>query len=139
LKVYLSVPMIANRTLERARVLERAIKDSGHEVSSPWVLGPIETSSGGVNIFDRDRRGAENSDAILADVSEPSTGVGMEIMAAYKAKKRVIVVAKRGNRVSQMLMHMDGKELVEFEDNDELYKKLLELLGSPSDAVARST
>ena len=128
MKIYLSVPMIANRALERARVLERAIKDCGHELTSPWVLGPIEYSTGSVNVFERDRRGAENSDAILADVSEPSTGVGMEIMAAYKAGKRIITVAKKGSRVSNMLMHMDGREIVEFEDNEELYAKLSNLL-----------
>ena len=130
MKIYLSVPMIANRTLERARILEKAIKDSGHQVSSPWVLGPVEGGAGGVNVFERDRLGAESSDAILADVTEPSTGVGMEVMAAYKANRRIIVVAKKGSRVSRMLTHMDRKELVEFEDDDELYGKLMEVLRS---------
>jgi nucleoside 2-deoxyribosyltransferase len=133
LKVYLSVPMIANRSLARARVLERAIISTGNEVSSPWVLGPIEVSSHGVNIFDRDRRGAETSDAILADVTEPSTGVGMEIMAAYKAGKRVIAVAKSGSKVSRMLLHMDGMRFVEFADDGDLYQKVVALLKSRPD------
>lgn len=131
------MPMIANRSLERARVLEKAITDSGHEVASPWVLGPIEGHSGPVNIFERDRLGAESSDAILADVSEPSTGVGMEIMAAFKANKKVIIVAKKGSNVSRMLLQMERKEMVEFEDDKELYTKLVELLGSGLEGVGR--
>lgn len=128
-KIYLSVPMITNRSLGRANVIAKAIRDSGHEVASPWVLGPVETKDPGVvNVFQRDRLGVENSDATLADVSQPSTGVGMEIMAAYKARRRIILVAKRGSVVSGMLLHMEGKELVEFEDDDDLYEKVLERL-----------
>ncbi|MDV3277537.1 MAG: hypothetical protein LYZ69_03600 [Nitrososphaerales archaeon] len=128
MKIYLSVPMIANRTLSRANILAKAIRDSGHEVASPWVLGPVEKDSVAVNVFQRDRLGVENSDATLADVSQPSTGVGMEIMAAYKARKRIILVAKKGSILSRMLLHMEGKELVEFEDDEDLYEKVLKQL-----------
>jgi len=130
LKIYLSVPMIANRSLVRAKTLARSIAFTGNELSSPWVLGQIEFSSNGVNVFDRDRRGAENSDAILADVTEPSTGVGMELMAAYKAGRKIIAVARKGSRVSRMLMQMDGMEFIEFSDDDDLYEKVIKVLKS---------
>ena len=121
--------MIANRDGAVASVMAKAIEDSGNEISSPWVLGPIEAHSPAVlNIFDRDMRGAEESDAIVADVSSPSIGVGMELMAAYKAGRKVIVVARGGSTISRMLLHMDGKEMVEFEGEADLYAKLLKLL-----------
>jgi len=123
--------MIANRALERAKLLAKAIEDSGNEVTSPWVLRPIErTGSAVVNVFQRDREGAENCDALVADVTEPSVGVGMEIMAAYKSKKRVILVLKEGNVTSRMLQHMDGKETIEYREDSEVYEKLKSLLGS---------
>jgi 2'-deoxynucleoside 5'-phosphate N-hydrolase len=129
LKVYLSVPMISNRALDRAKLMAKAIADSGNEVSSPWVLGAIEHHDPAVtNIFHRDRIGAETSDAIVADVTDPSVGVGMEIMAAYKARKRIVVVAKKGRIVSRMLEHMDGKELLEYEDEKDIYDGLVRLL-----------
>lgn len=129
LKIYLSVPMIANRALERANILAKAIRDSGHEITSPWVLGPIEHSNPIVaNVFQRDMMAAETADAIVADVSQPSIGVGMEIMAAYKAGKRIILVMKRGNATSRMLQHMDKKEMLEFDEEDEIYAKLLRVL-----------
>jgi len=65
---------------------------------------------------------------LVADVSTPSTGVGMEIMAAYLAKKRVVLVAKRGSVVSRMLQHMDGRELIEFEDEESMARQLLTTL-----------
>ena len=109
--------------------MARAIHDAGHQVTSPWVLGPIERSNPSVvNVFHRDKEGAEGCDILVADVSEPSIGVGMEIMAAYKSGRRVIVVAKRGNVTSRMLQHMDRKETLEFDDDGELYAGLTRLL-----------
>ena len=132
MKVYLSVPMIANRALARAKLMAKAIEDSGNEVASPWVLGPIERSDPStVNIFQRDREGSENCDVLVADVSEPSIGVGMEIMAAYKAGRRVVIVARKGRVTSQMLRHMDRKEMLEYDNDDEVYSALRAVLRTP--------
>ncbi|MDG6920066.1 MAG: nucleoside 2-deoxyribosyltransferase [Nitrososphaerota archaeon] len=129
MKVYLSVPMIANRELQRAKDMARAIADAGHSITSPWVLGPIEKRDGSpVNIFRRDMEAAEASDVLVADVTDPSVGVGMEIMAAHKAGKRIILVTKKGKVISGMLVHMDGKEFVEYDSEEEIYPILLRAL-----------
>ncbi len=113
--------MVVNRQPERARSMARAIIDSGNEISSPWVLESAEMHDPSVlSIFNRDRLGVESSDVIVADVSQPSIGVGIEVMAAYYGGKRVIVVIKRGSVVSRMLMHMDRKESVEFDGDSDL-------------------
>jgi nucleoside 2-deoxyribosyltransferase len=129
LRIYLSVPIVANRDANRARAMAEAIRDSGHEVSSPWVLGPTERHlESSVDIFQRDRLGVERSDAIVADVSRPSIGVGMELMAAYHAGKRIIVTMKRGSVISGMVAFMAPKELIEFDDETDLYSSLKSLL-----------
>jgi len=120
--------MIANRALSRATLMAKAIEDSGNEVTSPWVLGKIEGTASPVNIFDRDMTGSEQCDVLVADVTEPSIGVGMEIMAAYKAGRRVVLVAKKGNMTSRMLQHMDRKETLEYEHESEVYQGLRQLL-----------
>jgi len=121
--------MIANRALGRANLMARAIRDSGHEVTSPWVLGPLERSRpGGPNVFERDKEGVEHSDAIVADVTDPSIGVGMEIMSAYKTGKRIIVVAKKGKVTSGMLLDLKPKETIEYEDESEIYDELCSVL-----------
>lgn len=132
MKVYLAVPLISNRSIERARAMAKAIRDSGHEVTSPWNLNPLETSAPtAVNIFQRDRNGSMAADVMVADATSPSTGVGMELMAAYDAGKRIIVVSKKGNRVSTMLEHMDGKEMLVYEGENDLYEGLVRLLKKP--------
>ena len=121
--------MIANRALPRARLMEKAIVDAGHTVTSPWLLGPIESPDPTVvNAFQRDTKATEESDAIVADITEPSIGVGMELMAAYKARRRIILVAKKGKVTSRMLLHMDRKEVVEYDDEAEIYPALRALL-----------
>ena len=126
MKVYLSVPMIANRALPRARAMAKAIADSGNELTSPWVLGELgAVATSDLNIFRRDLAGAEECDLLVADVTEPSVGVGMEIMAAYKAGRRVLVLAKEGNPVSRMLLHMEGKDFLTYRDDGEVYQKVL--------------
>ncbi len=128
MKVYLSVPMISNRALPRATLLAEAIADSGNELTSPWVLGRIEGSASSVNVFRRDRIGSEECDVLVADVTEPSIGVGMEIMAAYKAGRKVVLITKKGNVTSRMLQHMDGKETLEYEEESEVYEGLRRIL-----------
>jgi 2'-deoxynucleoside 5'-phosphate N-hydrolase len=121
--------MIANRALPRAKLMAKAIEDAGHTLSSPWVLGPIEGADPkAVNVFHRDKEATEGSEVLVADVTEPSIGVGMEIMAAYKAGRRVIIVGRKGKLTSRMLTHMDRKETLEYEDEDEIYAGLVALL-----------
>jgi 2'-deoxynucleoside 5'-phosphate N-hydrolase len=121
--------MIANRALPRAELIAKAIRDSGHEVSSPWVLGPIEQANpASVNVFRRDKAGSEECDLLVADVTEPSIGVGMEIMAAYEAGRRIILVVKKGKVTSRMLSHMDRKQTLEYEEDDDVYPGLMRLL-----------
>lgn len=123
--------MIANRALDRAKLMAKAIKDSGHDMTSPWVLGAISSSDpAAVDVFRRDREGAEGCDILVADVSVPSTGVGMEIMAAYKSGRRIVLVAKKGSVTSRMLLHMDRKQTLEYDTDDEVYDGLMRLLGS---------
>jgi hypothetical protein len=129
MKVYLSVPLVAGRSLERARLLARAIEDSGNEVSSPWVLGDLGGDPS-TNVFDRDKKGAESCDVLVADVGSPSIGVGMEVMAAYLAGARIVLVSRKGVAVSRMLRHMDRKEFLEYEDLSEVYPSLRELLST---------
>ena len=129
MKIYLSVPMRANRALDRANLMAKAIRDSGHEMTSPWVLGPLEKLKlSDLNIFERDTEGVERSDAIVADVTDPSIGVGMEIMAAHKAGKKIVVVAKKGKVTSGMLVHMSPKETVEYDGESEIYDRLCSIL-----------
>jgi 2'-deoxynucleoside 5'-phosphate N-hydrolase len=128
-KVYLSVPIIANRSLDTARLMARAIEAAGHEMIAPWVITDQEIRPArSVNIFTRDKAAVEDSDVIVADVSKPSTGVGMEVMIAYHTKKRIVLVAREGSTVTRMLTDMAEAEWVYFSDEESLLRGLEEKL-----------
>jgi hypothetical protein len=65
---------------------------------------------------------------MVADVTSPSTGVGMELTAAYKAGRRIILVSQRGKRISTMLEDMDRKERLEYNEESEIYEGLIRML-----------
>ena len=131
MKVYLSVPMVANRAIERAHQMARAIRETGNELTSPWVLGERESvSKSGVDVFSRDLAGSEACDVLLADVTSPSLGVGMEIMAAYKAGKKVLILSKMGEPVSGMLRMMDAKVDIVYREDDEVFSLVREALAA---------
>ena len=124
-KVYLSVPIIANRDTRTAREIARVIKSAGHELISPWVIS--EDPNDGLNeagVFERDVSAVSRCDIIIAEVSVPSHGVGMELMLAHTRGKKVICVHRQGIRLSWMVKGLPGAVLIEFKDEKNLRKKL---------------
>jgi len=124
-RVYLSVPIIANRDTRTALEMAGVIKSAGHELISPWVLR--EDPNGGLNaagVFERDTNAVRRCDTIVADVSIPSHGVGMEVMLAHTLGKEVICVYRQGTRLSWMIRGLPGAVLVEFKDGRDLRENL---------------
>jgi nucleoside 2-deoxyribosyltransferase len=54
-------------------------------------------------VFERDTAWVRNCDALIAEVSTPSHGVGFEIAYALERGKPVLCLAREGVRVSKML------------------------------------
>jgi nucleoside 2-deoxyribosyltransferase len=128
-KVYLAVPIIAKRDLNKAQLLSKTIEDLGHEVVSEWVtladpgytLTPRE-------VFERDTKGIKESDILVAEISEPSHGVGMEIMLAYVQRKKIVCTFRKGSAVSRMIQGLPEALLIEYASEDEAIEKLRKLL-----------
>ena len=125
LKVYLSVPIVVNRDLETAREIEKIIRGVGCEIVSPWVLSsdPEEglTERG---VFKRDTESVRKCDVLVSNVSEPSHGVGMEIMLAYVLGKAIVCTCKKGAPLSWLIKGMPSAKLVEYETVEDLRSKL---------------
>ena len=135
MRVYLSVPIIANRSLESACTIADIILRSGCELSSPWVIDPEEIhSADDSNIFQRDINAVVTCDAIVAEVSSPSIGGGMEVMTAYLENVKIILVSKKGAVVTKMLTGLDRATHIQFEDehilDTRLGKVLRDILGA---------
>jgi nucleoside 2-deoxyribosyltransferase len=90
----------------------------------PFNPGKMEDTDPEI-IFDRDMEMLEEADFIVADVNEPSHGVGMEIMYAYEHGMPVICVMHKNNRPFSRLG--DGSPhlfVIEYESKEDLDSKL---------------
>ncbi len=69
-------------------------------------------------IYRRDLRWIEECDALIAEVSTPSHGVGYEIAYALGLSKPVLCCYKRGVAVSKMILgnQSKGLQLSEYEN-----------------------
>lgn len=125
MKVYLAVPIVVHRELEKAETMAKVIRSLGHELVSSWVVGDdpgFSLTARGV--FERDLKGVRSCDVLVAEVSEGSHGVGMEVMAAYLYGKRLILMREEGAKVSHMLQGVPNALLLTYRSLQDMELKL---------------
>ncbi len=126
-KIFIAAPYTHNLDTDLLNTLEKILKKMKFEVIIPHRYV--------IDVGDRVKKAIEDnykrladSDIVLADVSEPSHGVGMEIMYAYQCRKEMIFIKKRGSKASKMVLIYTNR-VVEYEDNADLAEKLAIILG----------
>jgi len=122
---YLSVPLIRGRDLESALRIAEIIKGLGNKVVSDWVV----TQDPGWNltpeaVYQRDTQCVRACESLVAEVSTPSHGVGMEIMLAHMLGKRVICVCQKGTRLSRLLRGMPNTKIIEYSSFEDMEGEL---------------
>ncbi|WP_026852962.1 nucleoside 2-deoxyribosyltransferase [Geothrix fermentans] len=79
----------------------------GHRVLTAHLAAESAMAAdGGLSpeaVFERDTAWLRAADAVIAEVSTPSHGVGFEIAYALERRKPVLCLAREGVRVSKML------------------------------------
>lgn len=90
----------------------------------PFVPGKMDDATSKA-IFERDIYWLKQSNIIIADVNEPSHGVGMEIMYAYIYDIPVIGLIDKKNRpLSRMVEGGPHVVLIEYVSKEDLMDKL---------------
>lgn len=124
-EAYLSGPIVdaSLRKDEFYRVVVETLEELGITVFAPQFsprLNPIET-------FKRDTNALRMCDFVVAEISSPSLGVGMEIMLAIDLVKPVLMFCSKGSKdVSYMALGAEGKALFEYESAGDVRTILLE-------------
>lgn len=88
-----------------------ALLSEGHQVptahlSSPDIMA-LEAVSSPNEVYQRDVAWVNGCDALVAEVSTPSHGVGYEIALALTLGKPVFCLYRRGTRISKMITGND--------------------------------
>jgi 2'-deoxynucleoside 5'-phosphate N-hydrolase len=129
MRIYLSVPIIANRDLGKAKLAANTIRNLGHTLVSDWVVSPDPGFALTPDaVLNRDMKGVEDSNIIVAETSVPSHGVGMELMLGYLNRKKIVCLFRKGSPISRMIMGIPGAFLIEYDQDQHFVERLTETL-----------
>lgn len=135
MNIYFSCSITGGRAEEKIyQAIVKEMLDRGHEVPTAHLSSPdvmeMENVVDPVEIFDRDMNWLRECDAVVAEVSSPSHGVGYEVAYALMLKKPVFCCYKRGKKVSKIITGntSPGLKVAEYENDEEALEILREFL-----------
>jgi nucleoside 2-deoxyribosyltransferase len=108
MNVYFACSITGGREFESVyQDIVAALTADGHEIPTSHLaqsdVMDNERELTPQNVYERDTNWIKNCDALIAEVSVPSHGVGYEIGFALQLGKSVLCLHKRDRRVSRMI------------------------------------
>ena len=135
MKIYFSASISGGRKyLDIYKKIVAYLKQKGHEVLTEHIIidniFDFENKWRPEEIFERDIQFLNKCDVVIAEVSNPSLGVGYEICYALKHRIPTFCIYQPGIFISRMIVGNTSPYLTLFEYRDEvsLYRKLDEFL-----------
>jgi nucleoside 2-deoxyribosyltransferase len=113
-RAYLSAPIIDIEKQENnfCQAVIDILEEKGIEVFAPQFMPASKPH----DIFRRDTTQIRMCDFLIAEVTNASLGVGMEIMLAIELIKPILMFSKKGTpQISLMVKGADGKAMFEYE------------------------
>lgn len=113
MNIYFSCSITGGRNDQQVYLaLVNRLLELGHKVPTAMLARPDvlrqETSLGAEEVFKRDDGWVRSCDALIAEVSTPSHGVGYEIALAVCLGKPVLCCYEIGKPVSKMILGNTG-------------------------------
>ncbi len=144
MRVYLAAAMTnPNRDLPVIAAILACLEHAGHDVPTRHVADPqgraLDAELSDRELARRDLDWIAGCDALVAEVSTPSHGVGIEIGAATALGKPVLVLAREGIAVSRLLVGLTGVETFRYSGADDLARAVAAFLAdAAADGSAQS-
>ena len=91
------------------------------------IYSPIDTIKfEGTNqeMYTRVMKMLQNTDLVIAEMSSPSTGQGMELQEAVRLNIPIIIIAKEGSKISSTVLGSNGIKATFFYKNKEEIKDI---------------
>ena len=137
LNLYFACSLTGGRQDEWAYgVIVTHLERAGHEIPTAHLADPdvmeLEKVSAAAEIYERDTQWIRGCNALIAEVSTPSHGVGYEIAYALGLSKPVLCCYQEGVTVSKMILGNDSRGLTikSYRNEDELRELLDQFLAS---------
>ncbi len=108
MNIYFACSITGGREFEAVyQALTAAMLADGHDVPTAHLADSgviqLEAIVSPQDVYERDVTWIRNADALIAEVSVPSHGVGYEVGYALNAGKRVLCLSQQGRKVSKMI------------------------------------
>ena len=108
MNIYFACSITGGREFERIyQDLIAALLADGHRIPTAHLAGSnvlaLESAIAPREVYERDVTWIRSADALIAEVSGPSHGVGYEIGFALQAEKPVLCLYQTGRKVSKMI------------------------------------
>jgi nucleoside 2-deoxyribosyltransferase len=108
MNIYFACSITGGRDFESVyQALTEVLLADGHQIPTAHLADStvveVETRVSPREVYDRDVRWIAAADALIAEVSVPSHGVGYEIGYALGAGKPVLCLSQQGRKVSKMI------------------------------------
>ena len=108
MNIYFSCSITGGRAEEATyQAIVKELEEQGHEVPTAHLSSPdvmeLENMVDAVDIYERDMAWIRGCDAVVAEVSSPSHGVGYEIAYALSLRKPVLCCYKKDKKVSKII------------------------------------
>lgn len=123
MKAYITCPVsFTQNRLEVLPYIKEVVEEAGIE---PFVF---EIGGDSKDIFNRDYSNLASSDIIIAEVSERSHGVGIELGLSYGLGLKRILLLAEGASVSKLAEGMPNTTILTYKDSEHLKGLLREEL-----------
>jgi nucleoside 2-deoxyribosyltransferase len=108
MNIYFACSITGGREFERIyQDLMTALLADGHEIPTAHLAESnvlaLEAVTPAREVYERDVIWIRNADALIAEVSAPSHGVGYEIGFALQVGKPVLCIHQQGRKLSKMI------------------------------------
>jgi hypothetical protein len=143
MQIYLAAAMThAGRDLQAIRTLLDCLEADGHDVPTRHVADPLGRDVEGelpdAELARRDLVWVASCDALVAEVSTPSHGVGVEVAAALAGGRPVLLIYRRGVAVSRLLLGLPRVRAVAYDDSGDLREAVRRFLAGVQSGSAVS-
>jgi nucleoside 2-deoxyribosyltransferase len=139
MNIYFACSITGGREFEPVyRAITAALLADGHTVPTAHLAGPdvkaLEASVSPREVYERDVAWIRACDALVAEVSTPSHGVGYEVAFALGIGKPVLCLYREGQSVSKMITGNPAPNLrvASYRDADEALQTIRAYFALPS-------
>jgi nucleoside 2-deoxyribosyltransferase len=135
MNIYFACSITGGREFESVyQAITTALLADGHDVPTAHLadsgVKALESTIAPEEVYDRDTAWIRECNALVAEVSTPSHGVGFEVAYALSLDKPVLCVYCKGQKISKMLTGNPDPRLqvISYHDSEEAVGIILSFL-----------